>query len=72
MIIVNQLSKLFQANYQISLIIYLKSTAKSAKGVKKERKKIKLVCDFIGLKDNKLQYKCNECKKKDGKHLLAG
>ena len=29
----------------------------------KERKKIKLVCNLIGLKNNKLNYKCKECKK---------
>ena len=29
----------------------------------KERKKIKSVCDFIGIKNNKLHYKCKECKK---------
>ena len=30
-------------------------------------KKIKSVCDFIGLKNNKLDHKCNKCKK-DGLH----
>ena len=30
-----------------------------------ERKKIKSVCDFIELKNNKLYYKCKECKKDD-------
>ena len=30
----------------------------------KERKKIKSVCNFIGLKNNKLNYKCKECKKR--------
>ena len=29
----------------------------------KERKQIKSACDFIQLKNNKLLYKCNECKK---------
>ena len=29
-----------------------------------ERRKIKSVCDFIGLENNKLNYKCKECKKK--------
>ena len=29
----------------------------------KERKKMKSVCNLIGLKNNKLHYKCNECKK---------
>ena len=28
------------------------------------KKKIRSVCDFIGLKDNKLHYKCKECKKR--------
>ena len=27
-----------------------------------ERRLIKSVCDFIGLKNNKLRYKCKECK----------
>ena len=36
---------------------------KECKGCK-ERKKIEPVCDFIGLKNNKLRYKCEECKKK--------
>ena len=35
---------------------------KECKGCK-ERKKIEPVCDFIGLKNNKLRYKCEECKK---------
>ena len=30
----------------------------------KERRKIKSVCSFIGLKSNKLNYKCKECKKR--------
>ena len=30
----------------------------------KERKKIKSVCNFIGLKNNKLNYECKECKKR--------
>ena len=30
----------------------------------KERRKIKSVCNFIGLKNNKLNYKCKECKKR--------
>ena len=29
----------------------------------KEKKKIKSVCDFIGLKNKALHHKCNECKK---------
>ena len=30
----------------------------------KERKKIKSVCDFIGLRNNKLHHKCNKCGKR--------
>ena len=30
----------------------------------KERKNIKSVCDFIGLKNRKLHYKCKECEKR--------
>ena len=29
----------------------------------RERKNIESVCDFIGLKNNKLHHKCNICKK---------
>ena len=29
-----------------------------------ERRKIKSECDFIGLKNNKLHYKCKECEKR--------
>ena len=36
---------------------------KECKGCK-ERRKIKSVCNFIGLKNNKLNYKCKECKKR--------
>ena len=43
------------------MIIYLKFTKKSAKDVKKEKNKS--ACDFIGLKNNNLYYKCKECKK---------
>ena len=35
---------------------------KECKGCK-ERRKIKSVCNFIGLKNNKLNYECKECKK---------
>ena len=35
---------------------------KECKGCK-ERRKIESVCNFIGLKNNKLNYKCKECKK---------
>ena len=36
---------------------------KECKGCE-ERRKIKSVCNFIGLKNNKLNYECKECKKK--------
>ena len=36
---------------------------KECKGCK-ERRKIESVCNFIGLKNNKLNYKCKECKKR--------
>ena len=29
-----------------------------------ERRKIKSVCDFLGLENNKLNYECKECKKR--------
>ena len=54
---------LCQANFQILLITYLKFTKKNTKNVRKE-KKIKSVCDFIELKNNKLNYKCEESKKR--------
>ena len=59
---------LCQAKYQILLITYLKFTKNNAKDARKENK-IKSVFDFIGLKINKLQYKCNECKKRQLKPI---
>ena len=44
------------------LITYLKFTKKECKGAE-ERKKIKSVCNFKGLKNNKLNYESKECKK---------
>ena len=41
---------------------------KECKGCK-ERRKIKSVCNFIGLKNNKLNYKCKECKKRSLKPI---
>ena len=35
---------------------------KKCKGCE-EKRKIKSICNFIGLKNNKLCYKCEECKK---------
>ena len=42
-----------------------------SKGCKrcKERKKIKSVCNFIGLKNNKLSYKCKGCEKRQLKPM---
>ena len=36
--------------------------SKESKGCK-ERKKISSICNIIGLENNKLHYKCKECKK---------
>ena len=36
---------------------------KECKGCE-EKRKIKSVCNFIGLENNKLNYKCKECKKR--------
>ena len=33
------------------------------------KKKIKSVCNFIGRKNNKLYYKCKECKKRQLKSI---
>ena len=35
----------------------------------KEKKEIKSVCNFIGLENNKLSYKCKECKKRQLKPI---
>ena len=40
--------------------------SKECKGCK-ERKKMKSICNFIGLKNKKLYYKCEECNKKSSK-----
>ena len=53
---------LCQVHYEALLIIYLQFTVKSVKGCI-ETKKIESVCDFIGLKNNKLHYK-RKCKKR--------
>ena len=39
-----------------------KKKKKKCKGCE-EKRKIKSICNFIGLKNNKLRYKCEECKK---------
>ena len=47
-----------------SLVDHLsKIYKKECKGCE-ERRKIKSVCNFIGLKNNKLNYECKECKKR--------
>ena len=48
------------ASLSVLLITYLKFTIKNAKHAK-ERKKIRSVCNFIGLINNRLYYKCKEC-----------
>ena len=45
------------------MIIYLKFTAKNVE------KKCKSKCNFIELKNNRLYYKCNECKKRQLKPI---
>ena len=51
---------LCQVHYEALLIIYLQFTVKGCI----ETKKIESICDFIGLKNNKLHYKRNKCKKR--------
>ena len=49
-----------QVNYQILLITCLKLIIKIAKHAWNE-KNIKSECKFIGLKNNRLNYRCKEC-----------
>ena len=56
---------LCQPHYQKLLIIYLKFTTKSVK----DAKKTKSLEDFISLKNNKLNYKWKECKKRQLKPI---
>ena len=51
---------LCQPHYQVLLITYLKFISK----VCKERRKIKSICNFIGLKNDKFNYECKKCKKR--------
>ena len=37
---------------------------KECERCEEEKRKIKSVCNFIGLENNKLNYKCKECKKR--------
>ena len=50
-----------QPQHQVFLITYLKFT-KRMQGMR-GKKKIRSVCNFIELKNNKLNYECKECKK---------
>ena len=47
-----------------SLIDNLSEIYKKEFKVCEERRKIKLACNFIGLKNNKWNYECKECKKR--------
>ena len=51
---------LCKVNYQTLLITCLKLIIKIARIACKE-KKIRSECEFTGLKDNRLNYKCKEC-----------
>ena len=50
-----------KVNYQTLLITYLKLTIRIAKHVWRE-KNIKSEFDFTGFKNNRLNYRCEECK----------
>ena len=52
-----------------SLVDNLSEIYKKECKVCKERRKIKSLCDFIGLKNNKLNYKCKECRKRSLKPI---
>ena len=54
---------LCRPHYQSLLIIYLKFTKKECKECE-ERRKIKSVCNFIELTNNKLNFECKKCKKR--------
>ena len=54
----------FMSTLLSSLVDNLSEIYKKECKVCEERRKIKSVCDFIGLKNNKLNYKCKECKKR--------
>ena len=51
---------LCKVNYQTLRITYQKLIIKISKKVWKE-KKIRSECEFVGFKDNRLNYKCKEC-----------
>ena len=52
-----------------SLVDNLSEIYKKECKVCEERRKIKSVCDFVGLKNNKLTYKCKECNKRSLKPI---
>ena len=54
----------FMSTSLSSLIDNLSEIHKKECKVCEERRKIKSVCNFIGLENNKLNYKCKECKKR--------
>ena len=62
------LADLCQVNHQILLITCLKVIIKIAKHAWTE-KKIRSECEFIGLKNNRLNYKCKECNKASTKSI---
>ena len=52
-----------------SLVDNISEIYKEECKVCQERRKIKSVCNFIGLKNNKLNYECKECKKRSLKPI---
>ena len=52
-----------------SIVDNLSEIYKKECKVCKKRRKIKSVCDFIGLENNKLNYKCKEYKKRSLKRI---
>ena len=58
----------FMSSKLSDLINNLSEIYKEYRGCE-ERIKIKSVCDFIGLKNNKLHHKCNKCKKRCSKSI---
>ena len=57
-----------KVNYQALLLTCLKLIIKIAKNVWKE-KNIRSECEFIGFKNNRLNYKCKECNKTSAKSV---
>ena len=52
-----------------SLVDNLPEIYKKKKKICEKRRKIKSVCNFIGLKNNELNCKCKECKKRSLKPI---